>query len=70
MGEHEYMNVGETAAFIGRTPTAIYRMVARWQIPFRKHGRRLLFKRSELQKFLESLPGVSLEEVQERGITR
>jgi excisionase family DNA binding protein len=59
----EYLNVDEAAGLIGRTPHALYRLVARRQIPYRKHGRRLLFKRSELLAFLETLPGVRMEEV-------
>ena len=61
----EFLNVDEAAALIGRTPHAVYRLVARRQIPYRKHGRRLLFKRAELLAFLDRLPGVSLEEVQQ-----
>jgi excisionase family DNA binding protein len=59
----EFMNINEAAAFTGYTPTALYRKVARRQIPYRKHGWRLLFKRSELLEFLEALPGVRLDEV-------
>jgi excisionase family DNA binding protein len=59
----EYMNINEAAASTGYTSTALYRKVARRQIPYRKHGRRLLFKRSELLEFLEALPGVRIDEV-------
>jgi excisionase family DNA binding protein len=59
----EYLNVDEAAGLIGRTVHAVYRLVARRQIPYRKHGRRLLFKRSELLEFLETLPGVRIDEV-------
>jgi excisionase family DNA binding protein len=59
----EYLNVDEAAGLIGRTVHAVYRLVARRQLPYRKHGRRLLFKRSELLEFLETLPGVRIDEV-------
>ena len=66
----EYMTVAEAAAFINRTEAAIYRMVARRQIPYRKYGRKLIFKRTELQQHLERLPGVSLEEVMAQASAR
>jgi excisionase family DNA binding protein len=59
----EYLNVDEAAGLIGRTVHAVYRLVARRQLPYRKHGRRLLFKRSELLEFLGTLPGVRIDEV-------
>jgi excisionase family DNA binding protein len=62
----EYMNVDEAAGLIGRTAHAMYRLVARCQIPFRTYGRRLVFKRSELLEFLERLPGLTIEEFAHR----
>ena len=59
----DYLDVPEAAALLNRTEAAIYRLVARRQIPHRKYGRRLLFKRREIEQYLESLPGVTLEEV-------
>ena len=35
----------------------------RRQIPHRKYGRRLIFKRSELERLIETLPGVPLGDV-------
>ena len=63
------LNVEEAAVMLGRTPFAIYRLVERRQIPFRKAGRRLLFVESELRAFIDALPGVSLEEVRQRQET-
>lgn len=51
---------------LGRSENAVRRMVERRQIPFRKSGRRVLFLESELQAFIEALPGVSLEDLRER----
>ena len=65
MPDQEYMDAPETAALMKQTTTAIYRMVARGQIPYRKCGRRLLLRRSELERFLAGLPGKSLDEVRE-----
>ena len=60
------LTVDEAAPIAGRTPHALYRLVARRQIPFRKAGRRLLFVESELLRWIEDLPGMTLEEVRER----
>ena len=59
----ENLDVDGLAKIIHRTPKAIYRMVARRQLPYRKHGARLLFRRSEIEQLIENLPGVTLIEV-------
>jgi hypothetical protein len=41
-------------------------MVERRQIPYRKSGRRVLFLESELRAFIETLPGLSIEDLRER----
>lgn len=66
MNGKEFLPIDEAAALMGRTPHAVYRLVARRQLPFRKHGRRLVFKRSELLAFLDAWPGATLDQVQGR----
>ena len=65
--ENRLLTINEAAELLGRTPQAVYHLVARRQVPFRKNGRRLLFLENELRKFIESLPGVAIEEVWERA---
>jgi excisionase family DNA binding protein len=60
------LTIEEAAERLGRTTLAIYRLVERRKIPFRKAGRRVLFLESELQKFIEALPGLSLEDLRPR----
>ena len=60
------LNIVDAAAVLGKTPHAVYQMVARRQIPYRKSGRRVFFVGSELQAFIEALPGISLEDLRER----
>ena len=60
------LSVEEAAEMLGRTTHAIYRLVERRHIPFRKAGRRVVFVESELQAFIEALPGLSLEDLRER----
>ena len=57
------LGVEEAAEMIGRTTHAVYRLVERRQIPYRKSGRRVLFVESELKAFIEALPGLSLERI-------
>lgn len=65
-----YLNVSEAAVFLNKTEAAIYRMVARRQIPFRKLHRRLIFKASELEELVARLPGVTLDEIMEQERVR
>lgn len=61
--ESENFDVDGVAAFLHRTPAAVYRMVARKQLPYRKCGKRLIFKRAEIEALLDALPGVTLDEI-------
>jgi excisionase family DNA binding protein len=50
----KWLNVDEAAAFLRVTPKAIRNMVFRRAIRFSKFGRRLRFKRADLDRLLES----------------
>lgn len=52
------------AEFLGTTEKAVRQRVARRAIPFRKWGGRICFIKAELDTFLASLPGCTLEEAQ------
>ena len=62
----EYLTVDGVAALVGRTLRAIQKMAERHQIPYRKHNKRIVFKRSEVETFFDTLPGVSVEEAKRR----
>ena len=64
----EVMSTSAAAVFMDCTTTAIYKMVARQAIPCRKKGKKLLFLRSELTKFLRELPGLKLEDLATRDL--
>jgi excisionase family DNA binding protein len=66
--EKEVMSTSAAAVFMDCTTTAIYKMVARQAIPYRKKGKKLLFLRSELAKFLRELPGLKLEDLATRDL--
>ena len=57
-----YLNTAEAGELIRRSPPAMRNLVMRKQIPFRKVAGRLVFIRSELEKWVEGSPGVRLEE--------
>jgi hypothetical protein len=54
--------VRSAAALIGCTEKTLRGHVARQLIPFRRLGGRIIFIRAELEGFLTTLPGVSLDE--------
>jgi hypothetical protein len=56
----EYLNSQECGKFIKRTPGAVRNLVLRRAIPYRKAGGRLLFLRSELEKWIDSAEGLRL----------
>ena len=60
------IDIALTATLLGRSENAVRRMVERRQLPYRKSGRRIMFVESEVRAFIDALPGLSLEELQER----
>ena len=66
MEEKRYINIGAASYLTGMTLDALYRKVERGQIPYRKWGKRMLFKERELLEFLDGLPGMRPEDVQRR----
>jgi excisionase family DNA binding protein len=64
----EAMGTSAAAVFMNCTDAAIYKMVARQAIPYRKKGKKLLFLRSELEQFLRELPGLKLEDLAARDL--
>ena len=62
-GLMEYLNTKKCGEMIDRSPGAVRNLVMRKAIPFRKPGGRLVFLRSEIEKWIESAPGVRLEQI-------
>ena len=63
----EFLTTTECGDLIGRSAPAIRNLVMRRKIPFRKPGGRLIFLRSEVEKWIEGSPGINLEEIQNDG---
>ena len=66
--EKEVMSTSAAAVFMDCTTTALYKLVSRRVIPYRKKGKKLLFLRSELTQFLRELPGLKLEDLAARDL--
>jgi hypothetical protein len=62
----EVLDVAGAAEFLGGTPDFVRSRVSRGLLPHRRWGGRVIFLRSELEKFLiETLPGVSLAQAKQ-----
>lgn len=48
-----YLTVGQCAAYLGRTPKAVYRLVEREEIPHLRIGRRVQFDKDRVDRWLE-----------------
>ena len=55
------LNVRQAAEYLGWSEKSVRSHVARQTLPYRKMGYRILFIRSELEKFVENLPGTTME---------
>jgi len=51
--EHEFLNIKEAAEYLKITVPALYTKVSRKEIPVNKPGKRLYFKRSDLQEWIK-----------------
>ena len=61
-----YLDVKGAAIYLSRTPGAVYELVAKRQVPFRRHGAKLLFDREELDAYMHQLEGVDVREAVSR----
>jgi excisionase family DNA binding protein len=57
------LNRYEAAKVLGCSPSALYKLVARRKIPFRKQGKKIVFLDRELETYLDGLPGIKLDEL-------
>jgi excisionase family DNA binding protein len=60
--DKRYLSVKEVAEYLGRTEKSIYISVGRRQLPYRKLGKKLVFDRLEIDKFIAALPGATFED--------
>jgi excisionase family DNA binding protein len=60
----EYLTIFELSKYIKRSAGAIRNLVLRRKIPYRKVGGRLLFDKDEIDKWIKTSEGISLEEIE------
>ena len=60
----EYLNIADLASYIKRSKGAIRNLVMRRAIPYRKPGGRLLFIKEEIDEWIQTSPGMKLEDVE------
>ena len=60
----QVLDISSAAELLGMTPKGIRKRVERRMIPFKKWGSRICFVRAELESFIASLPGCTVEEAQ------
>jgi len=58
------LDVAAVAALLGCSEKTVSARVSRHLLPFRRLGSRIVFRRDELEHFLDALPGVTLDEAQ------
>lgn len=64
------LDVSTAACLTGMSEKTIRARVARRCLPFRRFGGRIVFLRSELEQFLQGLPGCDLNEAAENAGAR
>lgn len=63
MEEKEYFGTKQCGELMDRKPDVVRRLAREGKIPFRRFNGRLLFASSEIRKFLDGLPGKTIDEI-------
>ena len=56
----ELLDIARASQLLGCSQKALRARVSRRIVPFRKFGGRIVFRRTELEQFIECLPGVTV----------
>jgi len=64
------LDVTAAALMLCCSEKAVRTRVSRHLLPFKRLGSRILFRRDELEQFITSLPGVTLQEAQHNVAVR
>jgi excisionase family DNA binding protein len=56
------LTVREACAYLNTPKKSLYAAIKREAIPFRRLGRKIIFRKAELDTWLATLPGVSVEQ--------
>jgi predicted DNA-binding transcriptional regulator AlpA len=58
------LNLKECSLYLRRSESSLRNLILRRQVPFKKLGGRLVFLKDELEAWIQTSPGVSLEQLQ------
>jgi hypothetical protein len=64
------LDVATASELLGCSERSLRARVRRKLVPYRKPDQRVVFRRVELEQFIEDLPGVSLEEARANSAAR
>jgi excisionase family DNA binding protein len=64
--KEEFLNVSQVADLIEESVASIYTRTSNRTIPFYKKGKRLLFKKAEIIKWIETGKKKTIEEIQNK----
>lgn len=63
----EVMNADQAAEFLHIAKQTLYSMTSRRKIPFYKNGKKILFRRGDLEEWLNSGKQEQVSKIQQRG---
>lgn len=63
------LDVREAASLLGMSERSLRWHADKKLVPFRRLGRRIVFRRAELESFYDRLPGISLHEAKQNANT-
>ncbi len=66
----QLLDVATAAELLGVSQRSLRARVARGLVPYRKLDCRVVFRRDELEKFIQNLPGVTIEEARANAAMR
>jgi len=58
------LGVPEASRLLGNSERSLRALIANGVVPFRRLAGRIVFRRSELEKWIENLPGVTLKDAE------
>jgi hypothetical protein len=60
----ELLDIASASQLLGCSEKSLRARVARQCVPFRRFSGRIVFRRIELEQFIEQLPGVTVQQAQ------
>jgi hypothetical protein len=68
--EQRVLSIPQTATILGKSDRATWQDVYRGRLPYRRHAGKIIVLRDELEEFLRTLPGITVEQAAEKVAER